>query len=326
MTVTDQKPLRFDGRVAIVTGAGRGLGRAHAMMLASLGCKVVVNDLGVKSTGAHSGEDPAANVVSEITALGGMAVADNHNVVTQAQDLIATAMDAFGRLDIVINNAGVLNDAFFGEMASDDWHAGADVHLKGTVEVCRAAWPHLKKSDAARVLNTSSSGMLGTPGSTSYGAAKGGVYGFTRNLALDGRLVGINVNGLMPTGWTRMTAAITDPAVVETLQNHFQPERVAAFVAWLVHPDTDVSNEVFRVSGLGASRVIMGTTETTFAREPTADAWRDAARFLMMKTALVPLHTTMLGLVRDIQEIAPEADVSQMLEDGCIGLEMGAGD
>jgi NAD(P)-dependent dehydrogenase (short-subunit alcohol dehydrogenase family) len=149
------------------------MGRAHALLLASRGCKVVVNDLGVKSTGMASDQDPATDVVKEIESKGGIATADRHNVVTEAAQIIETAISQYGRLDIVINNAGVLNDGLFSETPAAQWEAAFDVHLKGTVDVCRAAWPYLLQSDAARIVNTSSSATFGCLGLTSYCAAKG---------------------------------------------------------------------------------------------------------------------------------------------------------
>ena len=318
--------LRLDGRVAIVTGGGRGLGRSHAKTLASRGCEVVVNDLGVKSTGDWSGEDPASQVVQEILAEGGIAVSDRHNVVTEAEQIVATAIEHFGRLDIVINSAGVLNDAPFGELSAKVWHASADVHLKGTVEVCRAAWPHLMKSDAARIVNTTSSGLLGGWGVTSYGAAKGGIFGFTRNLAEDGHRVGINVNAIMPSAWTRMTATINDENVLESLKKHFQPDRVSPFVLWLVHPDTDVWMEVFRISGLGASRLIVSTTESTFVEESTPEAWAAAKDSIFAKTELFPLHSTLDSFARELLENDPDIDLSQTLAAGGNVITIGRGD
>jgi NAD(P)-dependent dehydrogenase (short-subunit alcohol dehydrogenase family) len=318
--------LRLDGRVAIVTGAGGGLGRAHAKMLASRGCQVVVNDLGVKSTGASSAVDSAAQVCKEIETTGGVAVADRHNVVTEAGNIIDTAIKRFGRLDIVVNNAGVLNDAQFGEAPAGVWHASADVHLKGTVEVTRAAWPYLLKSDAARIVNTTSSAMLGSPGVTSYGTAKGGIFGFTRNLALDGRRVGVNVNGIMPSAWTRMTASMNDEKVLDLLKRKFQPERVSAFVAWLVHPSTDVWMEIFRVSGKGASRVIVTTTESTFVQESTPEAWAAVKEQLFAKTESFPLHSTLDSFARELREADPTIDLTQTLATEGNSVTIGKGD
>ncbi|HKT72553.1 MAG TPA: SDR family NAD(P)-dependent oxidoreductase [Steroidobacteraceae bacterium] len=318
--------LSLKGRVAIVTGAGRGLGRAHAVMLASRGCRVLVNDLGVKTTGAISTESPATQVVSEIEAAGGTACADRHNVVGEAASIVDAAVNRFGRLDIVVNNAGVLDDVPFAESTTDRWHAGVDVHLKGTVEVTRRAWPHLLKSDAARIVNTTSSAMFGSPDATSYGTAKGGIYAFTRNLALDGRRVGINVNAIMPSAWTRMTACMNDETVLDTLRTHFQPERVAAFVAWLVHPGTDVWGEVFRVSGHGASRVITTTTESTMVDECTPEAWAAVRDALFEKKALFPLSSTLDSFARELREANPNIDLSKTLAAGGNTITLGKGD
>ncbi|HKQ84284.1 MAG TPA: SDR family NAD(P)-dependent oxidoreductase [Steroidobacteraceae bacterium] len=318
--------LRFDGRVALITGAGRGLGRAHALMLASRGCQVIVNDLGVKSTGAPSTVDPAADVVQEIEAAGGVALASRHDVVTQPREMIEAAVDRFGRLDIVVNNAGVFNDAPFGGASAQAWHASADVHFKGTVEVCRAAWPHLIKSGKGRIVNTTSSAMLGGPGVTSYGAAKGAIYGFTTNLAADGRRVGINVNAIMPSAWTRMTATMNDQTVLDLLREQFQPDRVAAFVAWLVHPSTDVWMQCFRVSGHGASRVIVTTTASTMVPETTPEAWAHAGSQLLSNEELFPLRSTLDSFARELKEADPDIDLSQTFAAGGNEVTIGKGD
>lgn len=318
--------LKFDGEVAIVTGAGRGLGRAHALMLASRGCKVVVNDLGVKSTGALTEQNPAGDVVREIEQNGGIAVEDRHNVVTDSGSIVETALQKFGQLDIVVNNAGVLNDLPFDEISPERWHASADVHVKGTVEVCRAAWPHLKRSKVARIVNTTSSAMFGNAGVTSYCTAKGAIFAFTRSLALEARPLGINVNGIMPSAWTRMTATMNDEIVLEALRQHFQPERVSALVAWLVHPTTDVWNEIFRVSGHGASRVVITTTESTIVDEVTPESWAEKADELMRKKELFPLYSTLDSFERELKEAVPGIDLSATYATGGNTITLGKGD
>ncbi|MBT8447187.1 MAG: SDR family NAD(P)-dependent oxidoreductase, partial [Gammaproteobacteria bacterium] len=197
------KLLDFGGAVAIVTGAGRGLGRAHAVMLASRGCRVVVNDLA-------GDDDPAGEVVAEIVAAGGTATADHHSVIDEPAGIVDTARQQFGQLDIVVNNAGVLEGSTLADTDPELWHRVFDIHFRGTVDVCRAAWPHLVSSGHGRIINTSSSGMLGNSGLTSYGAAKAAVFGFTRSLAIEGLPLGIGVNCILPSARTRITDMIED--------------------------------------------------------------------------------------------------------------------
>lgn len=278
--------LDFKGRVAIVTGAGRGMGRSHAMMLASRGARVVVNDII-----GPTGENPAEDVVSEIRGLGGEAIAANDSVVGGCEAMVAKAIDAFGQLDIVVSNAGVMSSASLAEARPGDWHMVFDVHFRGTVEICRAAWPHLVKSGTGRVVTTSSSGMLGNAGLTSYGSAKGGIFSFTRSLAIEGQEHGITANSILPSAWTRITGTIDDPAIASTLQRYFQSEHVSALVTWLVHQDTHVTNEAFQVSGGRAGRVMMAAMPTVRVAESTPEIWAEKAGDLMAAGTLTPLLT-----------------------------------
>lgn len=294
------KKLIFDGRVAIVTGAGHGMGRAHALMLASRGCRVVVNDMGGSSTGDGASEAPAAAVVSEIKRSGGNAVASTEDVVTRARDIVARALHSFGRLDIVINNAGTLNGTTFGETPAEIWQAVSDVHYRGTVEVCRAAWPHLVASGSGKIVNTASSAMLGNVALTSYGAAKAATFGFTRSLAMEGASEGIDVNCILPSAWTRLTEKIDDPRIVETMRAKFQPEHVAAFVAWLVHQDTRINNQAFLVSAGRAARVVMSSYPYIEARDSSPEGWAASSAELMESGELIPLLSTSESLIREL--------------------------
>lgn len=308
--------LDFAGRVAIVTGAGQGIGRAHARALAARGCKVVVNDLGVKLLGTEAGDDTAEKVAAEIISSGGIAVADRHNVVTEARDIVERAMAEFGRLDILINNAGVVNDGPLDEVPVKAWEAAAEVHVSGTVRMTREAWGALKQSGSGRIVNTTSQAILGSPFVTSYGTAKGAILGFSRNVAEDGRRVGINVNAIMPLAWTRMSGSVEDQAVLDLLSRAFQPEYVAEFVTWLVHSGTDVWKEVFAIGGRGANRVVFGATATTFVDDGTAEAWANTGPAMLEDENLYPLYSTTDLMQRQLQDADPDIDMSATTEAG----------
>jgi NAD(P)-dependent dehydrogenase (short-subunit alcohol dehydrogenase family) len=277
--------MDFKGRVAIVTGAGRGMGRSHAMMLASRGAHVVVNDLAGDA-------DPAADVVMEIEASGGTAIASHRSVVDEAGALIDDAIKAFGRLDILVCNAGVMSSERLDEATPVDWQHVFDVHFRGTVETCRAAWPHLAKSGSGRIVTTASSGMLGNEGLTSYGGAKAAIYGFSRSLAFEGERYGINVNVIMPTAWTRMSTTIGDPTITEIIETYFQPHHVSALVTWLAHQDTIVNNEVFQVSGGRAGRIMMAALPTVRVSDSTPEMWAQEQAGLFASGTVTAMKTT----------------------------------
>jgi NAD(P)-dependent dehydrogenase (short-subunit alcohol dehydrogenase family) len=246
--------LVFDGKVAVVTGAGGGLGRAHALVLAEHGCRVVVNDVAV----GFRGDVPAADrVVEEIIAAGGEAVADAHDVVTDARALVATAVDAFGGVDIVVNNAGIAVGTPIGPDAVDEWRATIATSLDGSLAVTGAAWSHLERSGSGRVVMTASNAMFGARFSGAYSTAKSSLYGLTRSLAGHGRPAGIAVNCILPAAWTRLVSALPPGPVAELMETRFPPEAVASFVAWLCHPDCPVSGEAFSVGGGRAARVLL---------------------------------------------------------------------
>lgn len=186
--------LRFDNRVCIVTGAGQGLGKEYALFLAGRGAKVVVNDLGRTKSGEYTSD----LVVTEITKRGGIAVA-NHDSVDQGDKIVRQTMDAFGKVDVLINNAGILRDVSFGKMTESDWDLVMKVHLKGAFSVTRACWPHFRAQGYGRILNISStSGVYGQFGQVNYSAAKLGIHGFTRGLFHEGQTKGIKVNTICP--------------------------------------------------------------------------------------------------------------------------------
>ncbi len=241
---------KLDGKVAIVTGAGGGLGRCHALGLAAEGAKVVVNDLGGSRDGSGAGHSMADGVVAEIKAKGGEAVAHYGSVTNEADaaGMVAKAVEAFGRLDILVNNAGILRDRTFKKMTHAEWDIVIEVHLRGTYLVTRAAWDQmLAQAEGGRIINTSStSGLIGNFGQANYGAAKAGIAGFTRVLALEGMKSGITVNTLAPAAFSRMTEDIMQ----EGQADRFAPDKVSPVVVWLCTDDAkDVTGRQFCVGG-----------------------------------------------------------------------------
>ncbi|KAG2229743.1 hypothetical protein BDF21DRAFT_376171 [Thamnidium elegans] len=235
--------LRFDGQVAVVTGAGGGLGKAYALLFAKLGASVVVNDLGGSAVGQGSDSRAADLVVDEIRKAGGKAVA-NYDSVEEGDKVVETALKAFGRVDIVVNNAGILRDKSFARMTDADWDLVHRVHLRGTYKVVQAAWPHFVKQKYGRIINTASAvGLYGNFGQTNYSSAKLGVVGFTRTLALEGQRKNILANVIAPNAGTRMTATVMPPEMVEA----FKPEYVAPLVAFLGHSSNEETGGIFEV-------------------------------------------------------------------------------
>lgn len=240
----------LDGKVALVTGAGGGLGRAHALLLAQEGASVVVNDLGGSRDGTGAGSSMADGVVEEIKAAGGNAVA-NYGSVTSREDaeaMLQTAIDSFGKLDILIANAGILRDKSFKNMDDGMWDAVIEVHLRGTYLTTKVAYDHMiERGDGGRIIVTSStSGLLGNFGQTNYGAAKAGIAGFMRCLWLEGLKYGVTVNVLAPTATSRMTTDI----LPEDIQDNFPPEAVSPPIVWLCTDEAkDVTGRQFLVGG-----------------------------------------------------------------------------
>src|SRR5512139_1779035 len=237
--------LRFDGKVALVTGAGGGLGRSHALLLASRGAKVVVNDLGGSFTGEGKSSSAADKVVEEIKAAGGQAVA-NYDSVEDGDKIIKTAIDAFGKIDIVINNAGILRDVSFAKMTQADWDLVYKVHVLGVFRVTHAAWPYMRDQGFGRIINTSSAaGIYGNFGQANYSMAKLGIHGFTQTLAAEGRKRNIIVNTIAPIAGSRMTETVLPKELLEALK----PEYVSALVAKLAHESTEDTGGLYEVGG-----------------------------------------------------------------------------
>lgn len=277
--------LRFDGRVVIITGAGRGIGRAHATLLAERGASVVVGDLGARTDGSglESG-NPAADVVDAIVAAGGHAVACTADVSTEAgaRALVDTALTSFGRLDAVVNNAGIIRTASFTDVPDEEYQRHLDVHYFGSLRLCRAAWPHLIESGSGRIVNTISQAMLGNAMMTHYGSSKGAVFALTRNLALEGLGHGITVNAVAPGAGTRMAEAGADGLsedILEYMRTALLPEHVAPVVAYLLHPSATVTGEVFNAAGGSVNRLALvntvGISDPDLTVDTVADRFAD---------------------------------------------------
>ncbi len=228
--------IRYDGQVAIVTGAGNGLGRSHAIQLAARGAKVVVNDLGGTVDGSGGGSAASQAVVAEIEATGGEAMAHGANVadVEEVQDMVAATMKRWGRIDILINNAGILRDKSFGKGSLEDFKLVLDVHLMGSVNCTKAVWDIMREQNYGRVVvTTSSSGLYGNFGQTNYGSAKMGVIGMMNTLAQEGAKNNVKINALAPTAGTRMTEGLIPEKVFDLMT----PETVTPAVLYLVSQD-----------------------------------------------------------------------------------------
>jgi NAD(P)-dependent dehydrogenase (short-subunit alcohol dehydrogenase family) len=270
--------LGYDGKVVIITGAGGGLGRQHALLMASRGALVVINDLGGAVDGSGSDKGAAEHVVDEIKALGGEAVADTNSVATPegGKAIVQTAIDAYGKVDVLINNAGILRDKAFHNMTFNDTEPDLlspvlDVHLKGAFYVTQPAWVVMREQGYGRIVSTSSAaGVFGNFGQTNYGAAKMGLVGFTRVLAVEGAKYNIKANAIAPLALTRMTESI-----MGGLGDKLAPGLVSPLVAYLAHEDCPVSGQLFSVGGGRVAHVFIAETQGYYHAELSMEDVRD---------------------------------------------------
>jgi len=244
----------LDGKVVIITGAGGGIGRAHALAFAKEGAKVVVNDLGGDRAGGGKGSEMADRVVEEIKAAGGDAVANYDSVSTRegADGMVWTALNKFGRIDVLVNNAGVLRDRTFLNMSDADWNIVFDVHMKGTYFCAQSVARQLKvQGKGGRIINTTSvSGLMGNFGQANYSAAKAGIYGFTRTLSMELKKAGITVNAIAPVAFTRMTEDLPMLQAMPNAKDFLAPEHVAPVAVFLASDlAADITGTIVGVQG-----------------------------------------------------------------------------
>ncbi|MDY7104670.1 MAG: SDR family oxidoreductase [Actinomycetota bacterium] len=265
--------IGFDGQVAIVTGAGHGLGRQHAHQLAARGARVVVNDLGGTVDGSGADAGPAKLVADEINAAGGEAVANTDSVASQAggEAIVQSALDAFGRVDIVVNNAGILRDKALHNLTPDLLEPVLQVHLYGAFWVTLPAWKLMREQNYGRVINTTSAaGLFGNFGQTNYAAAKMGLVGFTKALAQEGRKRNVLANVIAPGARTRMTEDLLGP-----MADSLDPEAVAPVVVYLASEQCDVTGQILSVAGGRVTRVVIAEPLGYYSKELTPEQVRD---------------------------------------------------
>ncbi len=256
--------IRYDGRVAIITGAGGGLGRTYALMLAERGASVIVNDLGGAADGTGSSSSMADEVVKEITEAGGNAVANYDSVATPegGEAIVQTAIDNFGKVDVVINNAGILRDKSFVKMSAEELEIVLDVHLKGAFFVSQPAFRIMKKNGYGRfVFTTSAAGIYGGFGQANYGAAKMGLVGLSNVLAVEGKKSNIRSNVISPLALSRLNEDITTSALAE----HISPECVMPLVTYLASEACEQTHEIYSVGGGRFARIFLGLAPGYFA-------------------------------------------------------------
>lgn len=284
--------LRYDERVAIITGAGGNpsLGRSYALLLAARGARVLVNDLGVGPDGNGTYVANAENVVAEIVAAGGKAVSNTLTVATQesANAIIESAFHLWGRVDILINNAGVANFARFDEISTPDIRRMIDVHLLGTIWMCRAALPYFSDAHYGRIINTSSTAILGDRSAVVYGAAKGGIAALTRGLAVEFADVGIKVNAVAPGALTHAVSSLIEDGSFKAERSAMSPDLVAPVVAYLAHESCTVNGVLLHTRGGTACEMVYAQTAGfSLAVDPEAVA-------MNLSTILDPIGLTVI--------------------------------
>lgn len=265
--------LRFDEQVVVITGAGQGLGRSHALRMAERGARVVVNDPGGAVDGSGTSDSPAQQVVDEIKEAGGEAVANFDSVATQAgaRAVIDTATSTYGRVDVLVNNAGILRDKSFKKMTPEEYEAVINVHLYGTVWCSMAAWPVMQSQGYGRIINTASAaGLFGNFGQTNYGAAKAGIAGFSLTLAQEGAKANIRTNVIAPSARTRMTEGLLGP-----LAEKLDPKYVTPVVMYLAHRECEVNGEIYSCGGGRVGRIFIASIPGFYSDELTAEDVRD---------------------------------------------------
>jgi NAD(P)-dependent dehydrogenase (short-subunit alcohol dehydrogenase family) len=294
--------IRFDNRVALVTGAGGGLGRQHALMLAGRGAQVVVNDVGASVDGTGQSHNAADEVVKEIRDAGGQAVANYDGVDSAegAERAVAAAKEHFGKLDILINNAGILRDVSFKKMTEEHWDRVLRVHLYGTYFVTKAAWETLRENNYGRIVNTTSAaGLYGNFGQANYGAAKMGIVGLSKTLAQEGAKNNIKCNVIAPIAKSRMTESVLPADALEMLE----PERVSSLVGYLCSETIDETAHIYSVGGGYVARVAVMEGEGVhfggdFSPEQVAERWdaiNDLSGARPLGTAMEAIEAAMKG-------------------------------
>jgi NAD(P)-dependent dehydrogenase (short-subunit alcohol dehydrogenase family) len=291
------EPITFDGRVAIVTGAGGGLGKEYALELGRRGAMVVVNDLGGAVDGSGSSQSAADVVVGEIKGAGGDAVASYDSVATREGGgaIVQTALDSFGRVDILINNAGILRDKSFANMTLDEVDAVLDVHLRGAFYVSHPAFKVMKEQGYGRFVHTTSaSGLFGNFGQVNYGAAKAGLVGLSNVLAIEGAKYNIRSNAVAPTARTRMTEGLLGPFI-----DMFDPVQVMPMVVYLCSEQNELTHEILTVGGGRYGRVFIGTNTGWFAGQGVVPSVEDVGEHLPE--------------IRDLSEYVVPGDINEEL-------------
>ncbi len=292
------EPVRYDGRVAVVTGSGRNLGRLYALWLAERGARVVVNDIGVAisdtdGSGNAPSSNPAHDVVAEILSAGGEAVASTESIATVegGAAIVAKALDTWGRIDIVINNAGVVRQAPFPDVTPELLDPVLETQIGGVFNVTRPAWRHMAQQGYGRILNLSSGAAIyGIPNMAPYAAGKAAVMGLTREMAAEGRPLGITVNALMPMAKTRYETGLGPIPASPELFAWFGHEYIAPLALWLVHQHCDVTGEIFTVGAGYMARVLIGVNDGFTKRPLTIEDVRDNMHELMAESPVRVLH------------------------------------